>query len=140
MSRWCNECHLAKQTGEYMNCSQECPVFGKHFEELASHCVQEFLKSKTGKKLQYKLFKERCSVMPQYKEFDFISNINKRFGTTYHAVRQEKNYKITWEIWWEKDDGTRYDIRTVEKFMTHNAMYNALFKKEFKIITKENAK
>ena len=65
MSRWCNECHLAKQTGEYMNCSQECPVFGKHFEELASHCVQEFLKSKTGKKLQYKLFKERCSVMPQ---------------------------------------------------------------------------
>lgn len=138
MSQWCNECYLSKQTGEYMSCSHECQIFGKHFEELANHCVQEFLKSKSGQQLQYKLFKERCSLMPQYKEFDFISNINKRFGTTYHAERQEKKYRITWETWWEDDDGKRYDIRTVEKFITHNAMYSKLFKKEFEIITKED--
>lgn len=138
MGRWCNECHLGKQMGEYMSCSEECPVFGKHFEELANNYVQEFLKSKNGKKLHYKLFRERCSLMPQYNGFDFVSNINKRFGTTYHAKRQEKNYRITWEVWWEKDDGTKYDIRTVEKFITHNAMYKALFKKEFEIIKKED--
>lgn len=138
MGKWCNECHLGKQMGEYMSCSEVCPVFGKCFEELANYCVQEFLKSKNGKKLHYKLFKERCSLMPQYKEFDFVSNINKRFGTTYHAERQEKNYRITWEVWWEKDDGTKYDIRTVEKFITHNAMYSKLFKKEFKIIKEED--
>lgn len=138
MSKWCNECHLSKQTGEYMSCSQKCPVFGKCFEELANYCVQEFLKSNKGKTLQYKLFKERCSLMPQYKEFDFISNINKRFGTTYHAERQEKKYKITWETWWEDDDGKRYDIRTVEKFITHDAMYSKLFKKEFEIILQED--
>lgn len=137
MSRWCNECHLNKQTGEYMSCSKDCPVFGKHFEELADYCVQEFLKSKQGKKLQRKLFEERCSLMPQYDEFDFISNINKRFGTIYHAVRQEKKYKITWETWFEKDDGTRYDIHTVEQFMSHSEMYNRLSSKKFEIVKKE---
>ena len=120
-----------------MSCSKECPIFGKHFEELADYCMREFLKSRNGQELQRKLFKERCALMPQYKEFDFVSNINKRFGTTYHAVRQEDKYKITWETWWERDDGTKYDIHTVEKLMTHNAMYNALFKKEFVIIKKE---
>ena len=107
--------------------------------------MQEFLKSKQGKKLHFKLFKKRCSLMPQYNEFDFISNIREfyspyyvRLGITYHAVRQEKKYKITWETWWEKDDGTRYNICTVEKFMTHNVMYKALFKREFEIVNKEN--
>ena len=134
MGKWCNECHLNKQMGEYISCSEDCAVYGKCFEELANYCIKEFLKSKNGKQLHYKLFKESCSLMPQYKEFDFISNINKQFGTTYHAIRQENKYKITWEVWWEKDDGTRYNIRTVEKFMTQNAMYKALFKKDFVII------
>ena len=133
MSKWCNECHLNKQTGEYMSCSQECPISGKDFEELSSLYIQQFIKSKQGKQLHFKLFKERCSLMPQYNEFDFISNINKRFGTTYHAIRQKKNYKITWEIWFETNDGTKYDISKVEKSITHNAMYKALFKKEFEI-------
>ena len=76
MSKWCNECHLNKQTGEYMSCSQECPISGKDFEELSSLYIQQFIKSKQGKQLHFKLFKERCSLMPQYNEFDFISNIN----------------------------------------------------------------
>lgn len=133
MSRWCTKCPLNKHTGEYTSCLDECPIYLKDYEELADYCIQEFLKSKQGKQLHFKLFKERCSLMPQYNEFDFISNINKRFGTTYHAIRQKKNYKITWEIWFETNDGTKYDISKVEKFMTHNAMYKALFKKEFEI-------
>jgi hypothetical protein len=133
MGQWCAKCHFSEQTGEYMSCSQQCPVFGKCFEELANYCVQEFLKSKEGKTLQFKLFKERCAIMPQYNEFDFISNINKRFGTIYHAERQEKKYKITWETWFEDDDGKRYDERTSETFITHDAMYKRLFDKEFAI-------
>jgi hypothetical protein len=131
MGQWCAKCHFSEQTGEYMSCSQKCPVFGKCFEELANYCVQEFLKSKEGKKLQFTLFKERCAIMPQYDEFDFESNINKRFGVVYHAERQEKKYKITWETWFEDDDGKRYDERTSETFITHEVMYKRLFEKEF---------
>lgn len=39
MSYWCNICQRNKITGVWQPCSEDCPVFGKHFEDLAEIVV-----------------------------------------------------------------------------------------------------
>lgn len=35
MSKWCSTCYRNETTGEWKSCGEDCPVFGKSFEELA---------------------------------------------------------------------------------------------------------
>lgn len=39
MSRWCNTCHLENVTGRYEPCDENCPVFGKDFNDLAKRII-----------------------------------------------------------------------------------------------------
>jgi len=35
MSKWCNTCYRNEITGDWKSCNNDCPVFGKDFDELA---------------------------------------------------------------------------------------------------------
>ena len=39
MSKWCETCHRNELAGEWQPCSEDCPVFGKDFNELAKIVV-----------------------------------------------------------------------------------------------------
>jgi hypothetical protein len=40
MSKWCNTCYRNEITGKWKSCSEDCPVFGKSFEELAKIVIE----------------------------------------------------------------------------------------------------
>lgn len=37
MSKWCDTCYI---TGKYKPCGESCPVFRRHFGELAHHVIK----------------------------------------------------------------------------------------------------
>lgn len=50
MAKWCDTCYRNEITGEWKSCSDDCPVFGKYFDELAKIVVsiKEILAEKNG--------------------------------------------------------------------------------------------
>ena len=40
MSKWCDTCYI---TGKYKPCGENCPVFRRHFGELAHHVISHEL-------------------------------------------------------------------------------------------------
>lgn len=40
MSKWCETCHRNEITGEWRSCSDDCPVFGKFFDDLAKIVIE----------------------------------------------------------------------------------------------------
>lgn len=40
MSKWCDTCYRNEITKEWKSCDSDCPVFGKHFEELAKIVIK----------------------------------------------------------------------------------------------------
>lgn len=44
MSKWCDACYRNEITGELVSCNSDCPVFGKHFEELAKIVIENEVK------------------------------------------------------------------------------------------------
>ena len=40
MSKWCDTCYRNEAIGEWKSCDDSCPVFGKHFEQLARYVVE----------------------------------------------------------------------------------------------------
>lgn len=50
MSKWCGACSRNEITGEWQSCSNDCPAFGKHFDDLVKIVVsiKEILAEKNG--------------------------------------------------------------------------------------------
>ena len=40
MSKWCNTCHRNELPDEWTSCDNECPVFGKSFDDLAKAVIK----------------------------------------------------------------------------------------------------
>lgn len=47
MSKWCETCYRNNMSDGWKSCDDDCPVFGKHFEELAKFNIraEELLKA-----------------------------------------------------------------------------------------------
>ena len=46
MSKWCSTCHRNIITGEWNSCGDDCPVFGKYFDELARIVIGTIINDK----------------------------------------------------------------------------------------------
>jgi hypothetical protein len=45
MSKSCNTCHRNAITGEWKSCDEDCPVFGKYFDELAKMVIDNTIRN-----------------------------------------------------------------------------------------------
>ena len=49
MAKWCDTCWRNEITEEWKSCNDDCPVFGKDFEELAKIVIKNETKNETMK-------------------------------------------------------------------------------------------
>ena len=49
MSKWCETCYRNEMTGEWKPCGNDCPVFGKYFEDLAKMVIKNDLEKTKNK-------------------------------------------------------------------------------------------
>ena len=57
MSKWCDTCYRNNITGINESCNEDCPIFGKSFEEL----VAEMVIRKSQRPDEFKECVEACS-------------------------------------------------------------------------------
>ena len=44
MAKWCNKCYRNELTGEWKSCNDDCPIFGKSYEELIKIVLENKIK------------------------------------------------------------------------------------------------
>lgn len=85
MSRWCSKCHLT----EYRSCDERCPVFGKHFEDLADKVIK-LIEEKEKANMQGIADERERIVMElekQEKEVEYMNQYDDGFNSAiYKAI------------------------------------------------------
>ena len=69
MSKWCSTCYRNEITGEWKSCGEDCPVFGKDFEELAKVVIKHNTKI-------YKTVEQECSGCGKHFHLKYCSDGN----------------------------------------------------------------
>ena len=92
MSKWCNTCYRNEFTGEWKSCSEDCPVFGKYFDDLAKIIIERDTKI-------YKIVEQECSGCGKHFHLKYCSDGNYEYIdevcdclATFHPVDGEPSF------------------------------------------------
>ena len=71
MSKWCSTCYRNEFTGEWQSCNDDCPVFGKSFDDLAKTVISNEIQMKNWNEEEvWEAIYELSDIKAGYNLFD----------------------------------------------------------------------